>query len=510
MPRPQPTATLIRNVRVLSFDDDDAELERADILIEGASIAAVGSNLPPPPGVTTRVISADGHLAMPGLVNGHYHSTSALYRGAFEGAPLEIIMLYQDPVLEGRLAAPRFQYLRALLGAVEMLKLGVTAVRDDAYLMPNPTPEAMDAVMQAYADSGMRAEVTLDVGNVPEMERHPYLRELLPEDVRREIERDPIPASGDLLAIYKYMIGRWHGGCDGRLTVGVSCSAPMRATTEHLQALDELSRRHGLSFNAHILETRVQRALGQVRYGKSLIRYVHDLGLLSERMAVIHAVWTDEADIRLMADSGCVVAHNPVSNLKLGSGVMPFRRLRESGVPICLGSDEFCADDSANMWSVAKTAALIQKINEPDYRRWPPAREILQALIRGGARALRREGRGGFIAPGADADLILVDLDTLAFTPLNDLRRQLLYVENGSSVALTMVAGRIVAERGRILTVNEAELKAEVRELAGAHGTALANLVASSARREPYYRAMYERAAAQDFGFKRAAGPIEP
>ena len=199
-----------------------------------------------------------------------------------------------------------------------------------------------------------------------------------------------------------------------------------------------------------MLETKLQRVLGEEKYGKSLVRYVHDLGLLDERMMVIHAIWIDERDVELLASSGCVVAHNPVCNLRLGSGVMPYYALRAAGVPICLGSDEMNTDDTPNMWLVAKTAALLQTLATDEYRDWPAAPEMLAALTRGGARAVRRADRLGQLAPGFDADLVLLELDTPAFTPLNDLRRQLVFCEDGSSVRYTVVAGRVVCENGRV------------------------------------------------------------
>lgn len=499
---------LIRNARILTLDEQDTEHADADILIEGPTIAAIGSNLAAPVGA--RVIDASGHLAMPGLVNAHYHSSSVLFKGAFEGTPLEIIMLYEDPPLDRFPERDRLVRLRTLLGAAEMLKLGVTSLRDDCYFVPGPSREEVDVIMQAYADSGIRANLMLDVGNAAELDKYPFLRDLLPADLRRRIEAEPVANAGDLLSLYRDTISAWHGREHGRLTIGVSCSAPQRVTPDYLKALDDLSRLHDLAYDTHVLETRVQRVLGEERYGKSLVRYLHENGVLTERMVVVHAVWVDEADMRLMAESGCSVAHNPVSNLKLGSGIMPYRRLRDHGIPICLGSDEACADDTANMWGVAKTAALVQKINEPDYRHWPAAREFLGALTRGGARAMRRAGQGGMLAPGRDADLILLDLDTIAFTPLNDLRRQLVYAENGSSVVLTMVAGRIIAERGRLLTIDEGALRAELRGLMPAYRSLLDDLARSGAEREPFYREMYLKSAARAVGISRWAGPIEP
>src|SRR6202040_2642797 len=117
-------------------------------------------------------------------------------------------------------------------------------------------------------------------------------------------------------------------------------------------------------------------------------------------------------------------------------------------------------------WSVAKLTGLIHNISTVDYLQWPKAADVLDCLIRGGARAMRAPRPVGQISVGHQADLILIDLDTLPFTPLNDLRRQLVYCENGSSVRLTMVAGKIVYEHGAVTGVDEAALRSEAREWA--------------------------------------------
>jgi 5-methylthioadenosine/S-adenosylhomocysteine deaminase len=251
-----------------------------------------------------------------------------------------------------------------------------------------------------------------------------------------------------------------------------------------------------------MLETKTQRVLGQRKWGKSLIRHVHDLGRLDERVMVIHAIWVDDNDIALMADAGCVVAHNPICNLKLGSGIMPFRKLRDAGIPIALGSDERAADDSTDMWAVAKLASLIHRVADPEYLRWPEPREILSSVTHGGARGMRRADTGS-LEIGKQADLILIDLDHLAFTPRNDIRNQLVYCANGSAVTMTMVAGRVVAEHGKVLTVDEAAIKAEIRERTPALHRELAATAAAAEKLEPYYREMYARAAATDVGFNR-------
>jgi 5-methylthioadenosine/S-adenosylhomocysteine deaminase len=482
---------LFKNARVLTFDEVDRDLEGVDVLVEGPIIASVGRDLAAPRGA--RIVDAAGHLLMPGLVNGHLHSPGNLMKGSLDDRPLELFMLYEVPPLADLTDSPRLHYLRTLLGAVEMLKLGITAVHDDAFFVPVPTTETVDALMGAYRDAGMRATVTLDQPNVPEDEKYPFLAEILPPGLLAELRSARRMTTDDLLAAYADFVARWHGAEDGRLRCAVSVSAPQRVTPEYLLALTDFARIRDLPFDVHVLETRLQRVLGEVKYGKSLVRYLHDLGVLDERKQVIHAIWIDEEDVALLARSGCVVAHNPLCNLKLGSGIMPFRMLREAGVPICLGSDEASGDDTANMWLVAKQAGLVHKLTDTDERRWPKAPEILDCLVRGGARSLRLSDRLGRVAPGYLADLVLLDLDTLAFTPLNDLRRQLVFCETGTSVAMTVVQGRVVAEDGEVLTVDEAALRDEVRAIMPEYAAALRQARRHADRLEPYYRAMYER-----------------
>jgi 5-methylthioadenosine/S-adenosylhomocysteine deaminase len=411
-------------------------------------------------------------------------------------------MLFEVPPYGMAEPHPRIIYLQTMLGAIEMLKAGVTAVHDDAFHNPYPTQNSINALMQAYADSGLRATVSINHQNLIEYEKYPFLDEILPLEIRAEMDRAPRASAQEMADLYRWYHATWHGAENGRLRIAVSNSAPQRVTEDYFAFLSAFSRAHDLPFNIHMLETKTQRVLGQRKWGKSLVRHVHDLGHLDERVMVIHAIWVDDGDIALMADAGCVVAHNPVCNLKLGSGIMPFRRLRERGVPIALGSDERAADDTTDMWAVGKLASLIHRVTDPDNLRWPEPPEILECLTRGGARGMRQPEIGS-LAVGQQADLILVDLDHLAFTPLNDVRRQLVYCASGSAVTMTMVAGRVVVESGRVHTVDEAAIKMEIREHTPALHRELAATAAAAERLEPYYGAMYRRAAATDVGFNR-------
>lgn len=493
---------LIRGARILTMETP-RHIEAGDILIRGGRIAAVGDVAADlvPDGI--RTLDARGKLAVPGLVNAHVHSPGNLMRGCLDGYPLEVFMLYEVPPLAAEGQGRRLAYLRTALGAIEMLKLGITTVLDDAFYVPTVTPDGIDAVMEAYRDSGMRATMALDQPNIVEYDKQPFLAELIPPAIRARMDAAPRQSADELMECYAHLVARWHGAEDGRLGAAVSCSAPHRVTQDYFARLSALSRERDLPFFVHILETKTQRVFGEEKLGKSLVRYVHDLGLLDERMLVMHAIWIDDDDIDLLARSGCTVSHNPVCNLRLGSGIMPWRRLRDAGVHLALGTDEATVDDTHNLWLVAKSAALVHTLTRTDYRDWPKAPEILDALYLGGARAARAPVPLGRLAPGAAGDVALLDLATTAFTPLNDLERQLVYCETGSSVRDVVVGGRLVVENGKLLTLDEAAILAEVAALAPALGAGMAELRREAGELEPYYRALYLRAMARDVGLDR-------
>lgn len=486
-----------------------------DVLVTDTRIAAIGAAaggqyrqlVQATPGGAHRVIAGNGHhVLLPGLINGHFHSPANHLKGSLPSLPLEEFMLYESPADPALTPTPREAYLRTMIAAIEMLRTGTTSVQDDAFLMPYPTAEIIDAVMSAYADAGIRASVALDQPELPEIDKLPFIGIDAPPALHAALTAPaPMDRIG-LLAAYRHLISTWHGAANGRLTAAVSISAPQRVSEEYFGELDDLSRTHHIPLFAHMLETKVQRVLAteQPRFrGRSLVRYTADLGLLSDRMNVIHAVWTDDADLDLIAEAGAIIAHNPVSNLRLGSGVMPFRRVRDRGIVTCLGTDEAICDDSVNLWGVVKMAGLIHNISGSPSQTWPAATEVLDCLWTGGAAAMLRGNELGKVAAGYLADLTMLDLHTLPFTPFNDLAGQLLYCQDGSSVRLTMVGGDVVVENGKLLTVDEDALLAEAREVFARRRPQIDLARRESGRAAADYQAMVQRAATTDVGLDR-------
>ncbi|MGW0632279.1 amidohydrolase family protein [Streptomyces sp. NPDC001984] len=505
-----PPAVLFTDVLVYDAAAPTAVTGPTDVLVAGQRIAAVGPALAGTAPEGTRIVPGRRHhLLAPGLINAHFHSPANHLKGMLPSRPLEVFMLYESPADEALRPSPREAYLRTMLAALEMLRGGTTSVQDDAFVMPAPEPDVIDAIMSAYADAGIRATVALDQPEIPEAEKLPFLAEIADPELAEAIHGPAPMGRADLLDRYAHLFATWHGAAGARLRGAVSVSAPQRVSVEYFEALADLGERHDVPMFVHMLETKVQRVLAdeQPRFaGRSLVRYTADLGLLRERTNVIHAVWVDGADLDLIAEAGATVAHNPVSNLRLGSGIMPFREIRRRGIPIGLGVDEAVCNDAVDMWSVVRATGLVHNVTGLDSDLWPSAAEVLDCLWTGGARAMGQAHELGAVTVGRLADLVLIDLHAPAFTPLNDVRGQLVYCESGGSVTLTMVDGRVVAEDGRVTTVDETALLAEARELFAARRPALRAAHAGADRFRPAYQETVRRAAGRDVGMNRWAG----
>lgn len=500
-----PRPVVIRGARVLDLSADDGMSAPVDIAVADGVIAEVA-----PAGSTERpgheVIEAAGSLAMPGLVNAHFHSSGTFNRGLVDNLPLELFMLYELPPFDFGPFPAELYRARVLLGAIEMLKTGVTAVLDDPIYSPEPTEEAIDAVMGAYRDCGIRATAGIYLPNTPEHSWFPYIRELLPADALERLEREPVPDTDAVMAVHEAFVERWDGAAGGRLRCALSCSAPQRATEDYMTRLHDLAVRRRLPFVLHVYESKVQRVAGEVLYGKSLIRHVRDLGALDERTAIAHAVWVDADDVADIASAGAVVVHSPSGNLRCGSGIMPWRALRDAGVTVALCTDEATVEDTSSLWNAGRLAALLHKIDHPDFTTWPTAAEILEAMTAAGARAMGLESELGAIRAGARADIILLDLDGPVYTPFVNLINHLVYGEDGRSVWLVMVDGRVVVRDGRVLTVDEGAVRAEVRELMPEWLRAIGPAAEWAKRLHPAFEEVIRRCAVQDVGMNRWAG----
>ncbi|HET8679460.1 MAG TPA: amidohydrolase family protein, partial [bacterium] len=312
-----PANLLIRGARILTIDEGNTTFAEGDLLIEGDKIVAVGPRLEAPRGA--QILDGRGRLAIPGLINAHMHSDETLFRGLLDNMPLEVWMLYSLPPLSYGPLTPRLIYLRTLLGAIEALRSGTTAIQDDVSEAPYATVEGSEAVLTAYLDAGIRATVACNMTDKAYHEKVPYLADLLPDWAMDQLKATSPQPADDLVLLAETLLRTWHGR-EGRIQIALSASAPQRCTSALIQTLDDLSRRWRTPLLTHVLETKVQVITGREFYGKTVVAHLDDLGVLSDRLTVAHGIWLTDNDVERLATAGTAVAHNPISNLKLGSG----------------------------------------------------------------------------------------------------------------------------------------------------------------------------------------------
>ncbi|MFC7403304.1 amidohydrolase family protein [Citricoccus sp. GCM10030269] len=492
----------IANAQVITMDGESGSTPvTASIRIQDGVIAALGPDVRPEPGDVE--IDGRDRLVAPGLVNAHTHSWETLFKGRFDNLPLELWMLFSYPILGNTRVDPDLVTLRSTLFAAESLKAGVTTVIDDVLETPDQDFDQLDAVVDAYDVAGIRANVSGHIINKPFVDTLPFVGELLESSLLDDVRAMPVPTTADYLDFSAEAFGRYRGRGGGRISYMVAPSGPQRCTDDLLTGATELAVAHGAECHIHVLETKTQAVTGPEFYGTTLVKHLDRIGALSANTTFAHGIWVTDEDIELIARAGVSVSHNPISNLKLGSGVLPWRQYLDAGVNLGLGSDGGSSSDSPRMLDVVKAAGLLHKISGPDYESWPTVQEVLHAATLGGARSGMLQDAVGSLEVGKRADLVIYDLKTLAFTPRNSLEKQLVYSENGGSIDYVIVDGEIVVDHGSLTTVDEEALIEEFAERRPQLQSWHDELEQLNQAFVPAFTQMHHRAQAQDIGFTR-------
>lgn len=479
------------------------DVARSDVLVTGDRIAAVGRDLVAPAGAT--VVDGRDRLLMPGLVNAHLHSWEAIFRGRYDNLPLELWMLLSYPILGLTPLSERLIELRTQLVAIESLKGGVTCVLDDVIESPGQSMGQLEAVFAGYSTLGIRANVSGNIVDRFFTDTIPYANEVLPAELLEQVHATPPRSAAGYLDFSREALHRFHGK-DGLLRYVVAPSGPQRCTDELLVAADALSAEFDTTLHVHVLETKVQAVTGQEMFGSTLIAHLAKLGVLSDRLTVAHGIWLTDSDIA-RAGRGRVLGGaqrdlQPEARRRDRPGPRAARRRCERG---------------------AGDRRAVQQRQRPDVRRDEGGRAAaedrhtgsreLADRIRGavgrdqGRRAQRPAGRRDRRSrTRRKADLVLLDLNTVNFTPLNDVRNHLVYCENGTSIVQVMVDGRVVVADGRCLLVDEDAVLEEVRALAPEMLARHAEAERATNAFAPYFTEIHRRCCAQQLPINRYAG----
>jgi 5-methylthioadenosine/S-adenosylhomocysteine deaminase len=428
---------LLTNAHVLTMDAAFTAHAPGSVAIAGDHIVAVG-------GIDATVdpletVDCRGRVLMPGLVNAHTHAPMALLRGLADDLRLDVwLMGYMMPV-EREFVRPEFVALGTKLACAEMIRSGTTCFADMYYFE--------ESVAEAAAACGMRALCAQTVLKFP-----------APDAASFE----------DALTRARAFIAQWKG--HDLIVPAVAPHAPYTCTAEILRSCAELACEFDVPLHTHLSETALEVEGSRREHGMPSVPWVRKQRLFDAQVLAAHCVHVDQGEIRTLAEAGAGIAHNPTSNLKLGSGIAPVVKMLELGAAVGIGTDGAASNNDLDMFEEMRLAALLAKGVSGDPTALP-ARQALAMATRLGARAVHCAARAGSLEPGKRADLILVDLDRLHNVPRfgrdpNGIYAQLVYAAKASDVVDVMCNGRWLMRDRRLLTVDEDGLRSAAADVA--------------------------------------------
>lgn len=425
-------STLIHNVTAVLMDGTHTILRDAYVAVEGSRIASVGTQRPQ--GDFQTLVDGKGGILMPGMVNCHSHMPMSLERGYGDGHDLQDwLENYIFPV-EAKLDA-RAVRAGTALSLCELIASGVTCVAD-MYMY-------CDGIAQEVAAAGIS-------GNI---DRGATL-------FQPSFDWNTHP---DCVAT-REVVDRWHGYNDGQIQVDACIHGEYTSSPVIWEAIVAYAREKNLGMHVHVSETVKEHQDCMGRWGKTPIQILDQYGVWDGPFSIAaHCVHTTPEDWAVMAQKHVSAVHNPMSNLKLGSGVAPLLQMRGAGVNVCLGTDGVSSNNNHDMFEDLRVASILQNgvlRNPTALSAW----DALEMVTVNGARALGRDT--GSIQAGKIADLILLDAEALNLIPCHDPASNLVYAAHGSNVVMNMARGKVIYRNGAFLTIDVERVKHEVRQYA--------------------------------------------
>lgn len=417
---------LVKGASVLQ---PDYTTKVADIAITDDKIVAVGEL--PAGFVADNTINGKDKFAVPGFVNTHTHASMTLLRSYADDLalmdwlnnhiwPVEAKMVEKDIRVGGELAV------------LEMIKSGTTAFLD----MYGPY---LESVIDVTAKAGIRGVFSRGpIGFIPGQDK------VLDENV----------------TMYK----NYNGTADGRITVAMGVHAPYTCPPEFCEKAAGLAKDNGMHMHIHMSETQDEINQMQEKYGKRPFKYIEETGLFDVPAIAAHCVWLDDEDFAIMKKHNIAVAHNPASNMKLASGIAPVPRMLKEGITVGLGTDGTSSNNNLDMLEEIRLAAILHKVNELDPLSVPAA-EALKMGTETGAKAIWLDDTG-VIAPGKKADIVLYDLNRPEWCPRHNLVSLLVYSASSASADTMICNGKVIMEKGKVLTMDEERILHEAQEAA--------------------------------------------
>ncbi|MEH1956661.1 amidohydrolase [Nostoc sp.] len=433
----------IQNV-LIAVSDDYATV---DVQIVDGAIAAISPSLQ----VIGTAIDGKNKLLLPGFFNAHTHSSEMWQRGIMSMFPLELWLaeLYDFAPLD-----PEQVYLSALGTAVETLLSGGTSVVDHLVLIPGLELETIAIAARAYKEVGIRAFIAPLI-------QDESLTAGIPSGESAQTHEPYFRSAAATLEIIEEAVRQFHRPDEG-VNILIAPTGIQLCTDTLFEGCTELSDRYNLCRHSHLLETRAQEKLAQEKYGCTAVEHLKRIGFLSNKTSLAHCVWLNDADIAILAETQSTVVHNPLSNLRLGSGIAPILKYRQAGVNVTFGCDGASSNDSQDLLEAIKIGSILHNITDSDYQHWITPRQAVKMASLGGAKGLNIADKVGSLTVGKQADLVLYDLTNLSLLPRTDPIGLLVLGRPSNVVNSAWVNGKQIIADGKVTTINVNELRKEL------------------------------------------------
>ena len=408
---------LFSNIKIL---DENFEIkDKMYVATDDDKIVYVGDCMPR--GDYGDIREGKGKLLMPAFHNAHGHSPMALLRGYAENMKLQDWLFTKVFPFEDKLDSNAV-YWGTLLTMAEGMRFGIVSHSDMYYFL--------DDMVRATDESGMKANISRAITEFG----------------------DGDPWETERLKEMKDTYERLDGAADGRVKIDISIHAEYTNSLRAMQAVADYCNQVGAINHIHISETKSEHEECKVKYGKTPVKLMNDIGAFDSKALAAHCVWVEDEDMDILKEKGVSVATNPMSNMKLASGIANVPEMLRRGINVAIGTDSVASNNSLNFFEEMKMFAIAPKIRFNDPTLITP-KQTLYAATRAGALAQGRED-AGLVKEGFKADLIMIDLEQPNMYPVHDLMNNLVYSASGTDIVMTMSDGRIVYENGEYKTLD--------------------------------------------------------
>ncbi len=422
---------LVKADYLLKWGEELEVISQGELVIEEGFVSYSGPTLQRNNENFTRIIKGENKLVMPGFINTHTHAAMSLFRGYADDMPLQEWLEKRIWPVEAKLKKKDI-YWGTLLAICEMIRGGTTCFADMYF--------HMEEAAKACLESGIRASLSQGLVGMDALQGIASLEE------------------------GKKIVRNWHGKGDGRITAMLGPHAPYTCPPDYLRKVAEVADSLQVPIHIHLAETRREVEESVQKYGKRPVELMEQIGLLDRKVLAAHCVHLTQEEIQTMAQKKTAIAHNPGSNLKLGSGLAPLADFLKNGVLVSLGTDSAASNNNLDMLEEVRLAALLSKglLEDPTLI---PAVEALKLATFNGAKALFLEEKVGTLNEGSRADLIMFKLNSSHLHPLHGIPAQLVYAALSSDVEMVMVNGNILLENGDLKTLDEERILFETGKI---------------------------------------------